>query len=65
MAEFAAMRTLDVWYAHMSEADIKRRCGRSKKPRSSKPSKRKTGKKKKQGADKAGNADAALVAEKP
>ena len=22
MAEFAAMRTLDIWYAHMSEADI-------------------------------------------
>ena len=34
MAEFAAMRTLDIWYAHMSEHDIQDSdAGRSRMPR--------------------------------
>jgi uncharacterized protein (DUF2252 family) len=62
MAEFAAMRTLDVWYAHMSEADIQEAV-RAVKEASvvAKPSKRKTGKKKQDGS-KAGKADAASIA---
>jgi uncharacterized protein (DUF2252 family) len=60
MAEFSAMRTLDIWYANMSEADI-REAVRAVKEASvdAKPSKRKTGKKK--GASKAARADAVLV----
>ena len=56
MAEFAAMRTLDIWYAHMSEHDIQDAMRAvQERPRSAgaKPSKGKTGKKK-QGASKAG-----------
>src|SRR4249920_3160257 len=47
MAEFAAMRTLDIWYAHMSEADIQE-VVRAVKEASvvAKPSKGKGGKKK-------------------
>jgi Uncharacterized protein conserved in bacteria (DUF2252) len=62
MAEFAAMRTLDIWYAHMSEADIQEavRAVEEASVASGKPSKRKTGKKK-QGATKAAKADAVLV----
>ena len=63
MAEFAAMRTLDIWYAHMTEADIQDAV-RAVKEASlvAKPSKGKGGKKKR-GGSKAGNADAAVVAE--
>src|SRR5207344_1163843 len=55
-------RTLDIWYAQMSEADIQEAV-RAVKDASvgAKPSKRKTGKKK-QGATEAGKADAAMVA---
>jgi uncharacterized protein (DUF2252 family) len=62
MAEFAAMPTLNIWYAHMSEADIQDAV-RAVKEASvvAKPSKHKTGKKK-QGGSKAGKADAAMVA---
>jgi uncharacterized protein (DUF2252 family) len=61
MAEFAAMRTLDIWYANMSEADIQEAVRAVKEASvGAKPSKRKTGKKK-QGATKAEKADAVLV----
>jgi uncharacterized protein (DUF2252 family) len=64
MADLAAMRTLDIWYAHMTEHDIQDALRaveeNSKSPK--KPSKGKTGKKK-QGASKAGKGDAAMVAE--
>jgi uncharacterized protein (DUF2252 family) len=62
MAEFAAMPTLNIWYAHMSEADIQDAV-RAVKEASvvAKASKHKTGKKK-QGGSKAGKADAAMVA---
>jgi hypothetical protein len=63
MAEFAAMRTLDTWYAHISEADIQE-AARAVKEASitgGKPGKGKSGKKK-QGGSKAGKADAAAVA---
>ena len=48
MAEFAAMRTLDVWYAHMSEPTSRKRCGpsRSRPPPPRGTGKGKTGKKK-------------------
>jgi uncharacterized protein (DUF2252 family) len=65
MAEFAAMRTLDVWYSHMSEQHIQDALRAVQeasvvgvKPGKGKAGKNKTGKKK-QGATKA---DAALIA---
>ena len=64
MADLAAMRTLDIWYAHMTEHDVQdalRAIQEASKSRK-KPSKGKTGKKK-QGASKAAKRDAALVAE--
>jgi len=63
MAEFAAMRTLDVWYSHMSEQHIQNAVQAIEEASNSrkKPAKGKTGKKK-QGASKAGKADADLVA---
>ena len=68
MAEFAAMRTLDVWYAHMSERDIQEAVravaviGSTPGPKSGKgKSKGKTGKKW-QRAAKAGMAEAAMIA---
>jgi uncharacterized protein (DUF2252 family) len=62
IAEFAAMRTLDIWYSHMSEADIQDavRAIQETSISRKKPSKGTTGKKKKD--TKAGRADAALVA---
>ena len=70
MADLAAMHTLDIWYAHMTEHDIQdaiRAVQETSKSRK-KPAKGKTGKnnktgKKKQGASKADKGDAALVAE--
>ena len=61
MAEFAAMRTLDIWYAHMTERDIQDAM-RAVQVASvgSKPTKAKTGKK--QRATKASNAEAAQIA---
>ena len=63
MAEFAAMRTLDVWYSHMSEQHLQDAIQAIQEAPNSrkKPPKGKTGKKK-QGASKAGKADADLVA---
>jgi uncharacterized protein (DUF2252 family) len=62
MAEFAAMRTLDIWYAHMSEQHIQDAMRAVQEASVAvKPNKGKTGKKKR-GASKAGKADAALVA---
>jgi uncharacterized protein (DUF2252 family) len=63
MADLAAMRTLDTWYAHMTEHDIQDAMRAVEETSNSrkKPAKGKTGKKK-QGATKAGKADAALVA---
>jgi uncharacterized protein (DUF2252 family) len=64
MADLAAMHTLDIWYAHMTEHDIQdaiRAIQESSNSRK-KPAKGKTGKKK-QGASKADKADAALIAE--
>jgi uncharacterized protein (DUF2252 family) len=66
MAEFAAMRTMDIWYAHMSERDIQdamraveeaSRAG--VKPRHGKTRRKK---KKKQGASRAGKDESALIA---
>jgi uncharacterized protein (DUF2252 family) len=59
MAEFAAMRTMDVWYAHMTEHDIQdgMRAVQEASNASTKSSKGKTGKKK-QGRSKASKADA-------
>jgi uncharacterized protein (DUF2252 family) len=63
MADLAAMRTLDIWYAHMTEHDIQDAMRAVQETSNSrKPAKGKTGKKKRGGA-KADNADAALVAE--
>jgi len=64
MAEFAAMRTLDVWYAHMSEQDIQDAVRAAAEEGSNpglKPGKGKTGKKK-PGASKASKAEAAMFA---
>jgi len=63
MSEFAAMRTLDTWYAHMSESHIQdaMRAVKEASVVSAKPGKGKTGKKKGR-ASKAGKGDAALVA---
>ena len=64
MAEFAAMRTLDVWYSHMSESDLQEavRAVQEASLVRAKPGKGKTGKKK-QGGSKAGKGDAAFAAE--
>jgi uncharacterized protein (DUF2252 family) len=62
MAEFAVMRTLDVWYAHMTERDIQdamqavQEASVAVKPRKGKTSK------KKQGGSKASKTDAAMTA---
>jgi uncharacterized protein (DUF2252 family) len=63
MAEFAAMRTLDIWYAHMTERDIQdaMRAVQEASNARTKPGKGKTGKKK-QGATKAEKAEAASIA---
>ena len=64
MAEFAAMRTLDIWYAHWTEHDMQdaMRAVREASVAGAKPGKGKTRKKKKHGASKAGNDEDALVA---
>jgi uncharacterized protein (DUF2252 family) len=64
ISDLAAMRTLDIWYAHMTEHDIQDAIRAVEETSNSrkKPSKGKTGKKK-QGASKADKADAALIAE--
>src|SRR4029079_3401340 len=63
MAEFAAMPTMDIWYAHMTEADIQdgMRAVQEASSAPTKPSKGKTGKKK-QGGSKASRADTAKSA---
>ena len=63
MAEFAAMHTLDIWYAHMSEQHIQDalRAVQEASVVGAKPGKGKTGKKK-QGATKAGKAEADQIA---
>jgi uncharacterized protein (DUF2252 family) len=63
MAEFAAMRTMDLWYAHMTEHDIQDAMLAVQEASNApaKPSKGKSGKKKHDGS-KASKADAAQVA---
>ena len=63
MAEFAAMRTLDIWYAHMTEHDIQDAMRAVQVPSvaGAKPTKRKTDKKKRH-ASKDGKAEAAMIA---
>jgi uncharacterized protein (DUF2252 family) len=63
MAEFAAMRTLDVWYAHMSESQIRDavRAVRDASVAGSKASKGKAGKKARS-TSKASKAEAAEIA---
>ena len=62
MAEFAAMRTLDIWYAHMTEHDIQdaMRAVEEASVAGAKP--RRGKKKKKQGASKDGEDESALIA---
>jgi uncharacterized protein (DUF2252 family) len=62
MAEFAAMRTLDIWYAHMTERDIQvaMLAVEEASVAGAKPRKGKTHKKK-QGASRASEAQAALI----
>ena len=62
MAEFAAMRTLDIWYAHMTEHDIQdaMRAVKEASVAGTKPGKGKTGKKKKQDASRTAKDEAAL-----
>ena len=64
MAEFAAMRTMDIWYAHMTGADIQDmlRAVEEASESGAKPRKGKSGKKKKQGISKADKDEAALEA---
>jgi hypothetical protein len=66
MAEFAAMRTLDIWYAHMTEHDIQdaMRAVEEASVAGANPRKGKTRKKKKkkQGASRAGKDESALIA---
>src|SRR4249919_2160390 len=64
ISDLAAMHTLDIWYAHMTEHDIQDTIRAVQETSNSrkKPAKGKTGKKK-QGASKADKADAALIAE--
>ena len=56
MAEFAAMRTLDIWYAHWTEHDMQdaMRAVKEASVAGAKPGKGKTGKKKKQDTSRAG-----------
>ena len=63
MAEFAAMRTLDIWYAHMTEQDIQDaiRAVEEASVAGAKPGRGKT-RKKKQGASRAGKDESALIA---
>ena len=63
MAEFAAMRTLDIWYAHWTEHDMQdaMRAVKEASVTGAKPGKGKTGKKKKRGTSRAGQ-EAAVVA---
>jgi len=63
MAEFAAMRTMDLWYAHMTEHDIQDAMLAVQEASNAptKPSKGKSGKKKHDGS-KASKADAAQIA---
>ena len=63
MAEFAAMGTLDIWYAHMTEGDIQdaMRAVEEASVAGAKPRKSKT-RKKKHGASKDGSAEADLEA---
>ena len=63
MAEFAAMRTLDIWYAHMTEHDIqdRLRAVEDASKAGTKPRKGKAGKKR-HGASKDGSAEADLEA---
>ena len=63
MAEFAAMRTLDIWYAHMTERDIQdaMRAVEEASVAGAKPRKGKTRKKKKHGASKDGEDESALI----
>ncbi len=62
MAEFAAMRTVDIWYAHMTEHDIEEamQAVEEASVAGAKPHKGKTGKKK-HGASRAGKDEAALI----
>jgi uncharacterized protein (DUF2252 family) len=62
MAEFAAMRTLDIWYAHMTERDIQdaMRAVEEASVAGAKPRKGKT-RKTKQSASRAGADEAALI----
>jgi uncharacterized protein (DUF2252 family) len=64
MAEFAAMRTLDIWYAHMTGRDIQDmlRAVEDASKAGTKPGKGKAGKKKKQRTSKADKDEAALEA---
>jgi uncharacterized protein (DUF2252 family) len=63
MAEFAAMRTVDIWYAHMTEQDIQDmlRAVEDASKAGTKPRKGKA-RKKKHGGSKDGSAEAALEA---
>jgi uncharacterized protein (DUF2252 family) len=63
MADLAGTRTMDIWYAHMTEHDIQdaMRAAQATPKSRKKPAKGKTGKKK-QGASEADKADAALIA---
>ena len=63
MADFAAMGTMDIWYAHMTEQDIEdaMRAVEEASVAGAKPRKGKTGKKK-HDASTAGNDEAALIA---
>ena len=65
MAEFAEMRTLNVWYAHMSEADIQEALRTVQKQISTSSVKGKTGKKKDENkGGKVRKTDAAQLAER-
>ena len=59
MREFAELRTLDVWYAHISEATINQVIEKFDDRKEAKPSKSKRGKKHRKGS---GSADAADIA---
>ena len=63
MAEFAAMRTLDIWYAHWTEHDMQdaMRAVKEASVAGGKPRKNKTGKKKKQRTSRAGEDEDAQI----
>jgi uncharacterized protein (DUF2252 family) len=65
IAEFAAMRTLDVWYSHMSESDLQEavRAVQEASLVGAEPGKGKGKSGKKKQGSKAGKADAAFVAQ--